>query len=145
MAESSRGRLCPLLFTSSFSSQEELSLSCSTSRHPWLSKTTKTWDRAPSLAHLYPLYKSAQITQQPELDVGCYSPEARTSINPCVRPFARPSEAQHAIRYKFAVSGRQPRQVGASCVSWQFFRSRTVNYDNNGTSDDAWGENYSDE
>ena len=56
-----------------------------------------------------PYYKSAQITQQSELDVGCYSPEARTSINPCVPPFAQPFEARHAIRYKFTVGGREPR------------------------------------
>jgi hypothetical protein len=36
-------------------------------------------------------YKSAQITQQRKLDVGCYSPEARTNINPCVPSFVQPS------------------------------------------------------
>jgi hypothetical protein len=45
-----------------------------------------------------PYYKSTQITQQHKLDVGCYSPEARTSINPMCPPFAQPSEAWHAIR-----------------------------------------------
>jgi hypothetical protein len=42
----------------------------------------------PSLAVCNPYYKLVQITQQHELDVGCYSPEARTSINPvypCLR------------------------------------------------------------
>jgi hypothetical protein len=61
-----------------------------------------------------PYYKSAQITQERKLDVGCYSPEARTSINPCVLPpFAQPSEARHTTRYKFTANGREPRQ----CVS----------------------------
>jgi hypothetical protein len=45
-----------------------------------------------------PYYKSTQITQQHELDVGCYSPEARTNINPMCPLFAQPSEAWHAIR-----------------------------------------------
>jgi hypothetical protein len=45
-----------------------------------------------------PYYKSVQITQQHELDVGCYSPEARTSINSVYLPFAQPSETRHAIR-----------------------------------------------
>jgi hypothetical protein len=44
-----------------------------------------------------PYYKSVQIIQHRELYVGCYSPEAWTSINPCVPPFAQPSEARHAI------------------------------------------------
>jgi hypothetical protein len=44
-----------------------------------------------------PYYKSAQITQQHELDIGCYSAEARTSINPVHPLFAQPSEARHAI------------------------------------------------
>jgi hypothetical protein len=45
-----------------------------------------------------PYYKSMQITQQHELDIGCYSPDARTSINPCVPPFVQSSEARHTIR-----------------------------------------------
>jgi hypothetical protein len=45
-----------------------------------------------------PCYKLAQITQQHELDVGCYSPEARTSINPVYAIFVQPSEARHTIR-----------------------------------------------
>jgi hypothetical protein len=43
-------------------------------------------------------YKLVQIKQQRELNVGCYSPEARTSINLCVSPFTQLSEARHAIR-----------------------------------------------
>jgi hypothetical protein len=45
-----------------------------------------------------PYYKLAQITQQHKLDVGCSSPEARTSINPMYAMFAQPSEARHAIQ-----------------------------------------------
>jgi hypothetical protein len=68
---------------------------------PWArldSRTTETWDRVPSLADLYVYYNLVQITQQRELNVGCYSSEFWTSINPYVPPFAQPSETQHAIR-----------------------------------------------
>jgi hypothetical protein len=47
---------------------------------------------------LYIYYNPVQITQQRELNVGCYSPEFWTSTNPYVPPFAQPSDTQHAIR-----------------------------------------------
>jgi hypothetical protein len=57
-----------------------------------------------------PYYKLAQITQQHELDVGCYSLEARTSINPVYPMFAQPSEAGHAIREIYWPVVTKPRQ-----------------------------------
>jgi hypothetical protein len=67
--------------TSSFFSQEEHSLSSSTSSQPWLLQITETWELVPLSPICTPYYKSAQIIQQHELDAGCYSPEVRTSIN----------------------------------------------------------------
>jgi hypothetical protein len=59
--------------------------------------TTKTWDQAPSLASLYrPTTNQCKQHEQHELDVGYYSMEARTSINP-FDPICTSSEAQCAI------------------------------------------------
>jgi hypothetical protein len=70
-----------LLLPSSPLGRSFFSLSSSTSSQPWLLQIIETWELVPLLPILYPYYKSAQITQQLELDVGYYSPEARTSIN----------------------------------------------------------------
>jgi hypothetical protein len=59
--------------------------------------TTETWDQAPSLAILYrPTTNQCKQHEQNKLDVGYYSTEARTSINPCV-PICTSSEALCAI------------------------------------------------
>jgi hypothetical protein len=73
-----------LTVTSSFSSREESPPS--TSSCYGFYELQRLGTELPLSPICNPYYKSAQIIQRRELDVGCYSLEARTSIKYCVPP-----------------------------------------------------------
>jgi hypothetical protein len=67
-----------------------------------------TWERTPSPDQLVTLLRahSAQEHDSHALDVGYYSLEARTSINPIVLRANHPSPMHD--RHRFTVGGREP-------------------------------------
>jgi hypothetical protein len=59
-----------------------------------------------------------QIIQQHELDVGCYSPEDRTSINPAYPRLRNISGSVHNPR-NLLPAVREPRHIRSNSSRWK--------------------------